>query len=164
MLKTLLSATAITLTLAGSAFANEFKIGNLMIDHPVARATAPGAKVGGGYVTIKNMGNTADRLIGGSALFAGKVEIHEMKMENDIMKMKPIEGGLEIPAGGEVKLLPGGNHIMFMRLTEALEAGKPVKATLKFEKAGEAEVTFNVLTIAETMKLKGSHKMKMNHN
>jgi copper(I)-binding protein len=151
---------------ASSASANEYKVGDLVIAHPIARATAPSARVGGGYVVIHNNGTSADRLIGGNAKFAGKVEIHEMKMENDVMRMKPIEGGLVIPAGEKVILAPGGNHIMFMKLSETLEQGATRKATLIFEKAGNVEVTFQIKSIAETLKLKDASKMdhsKMNH-
>ena len=156
-------ATAILLASASLVHAQEYKVGDLIISHPIARETLPGAKVGGGYVTIKNTGKAADRLVGGNAGFAGKVEIHEMKMENQVMKMKPIVGGLEIPAGSMVKLAPGGNHLMFMKLSSPLKVGESHKATLKFENSGEIKVAFKVLSIADTIKLKGKHKMKMNH-
>ncbi len=161
-----LSAALALSTLSSIATAQEYKIGDLIIDHPIARATAPGARVGGGYVKIHNNGSTADRLTGGQAGFAGKVEIHEMKMENNIMKMKPIVGGLVIPASGIVTLAPGTNHIMFMKLSKALKEGAKHEATLTFEKAGDVKVTFQIKSIAETMKLKVSTKMdhsKMNH-
>lgn len=160
------SAALALFTLSSFATAKEYRIGDLVIDHPIARATAPGARVGGGYVTIYNNGSSADRLIGGQANFAGKVEVHEMKMENNVMKMKPIEGGLIIPAGGMVTLAPGANHIMFMKLSESLKAGAEHNATLSFEKAGDIEVTFQIKSIAETMKMKAAKKLnhtKMNH-
>ena len=165
-------AIALSLALVASAFssttnAHEYKVGNLIIDHPVARATAPGARVGGGYVVIHNNGTEDDRLIGGQAEFAGKVEIHEMKVEDNIMKMRPISGGLIIPAGGMVTLAPGTNHIMFMNLSEGLKEGAEHKATLTFEKAGTIDVIFQIKSIADTLKLKGAKKMdhsKMNHS
>jgi copper(I)-binding protein len=142
---------------AGFAFAHEYKVGMLQIVHPHARATQPGAPVSGGYMVIRNTGNEPDRLIAGSADFAGKVEIHEMKMSGDVMQMREIEGGLEIPAGGEVELKPGGYHVMFMKLGEQLVAGEKRKATLTFEKAGAIEVEFNVEEIKPGQKMDHGH-------
>lgn len=156
----ILATVAVTLLLAVSAFAQDYKLGTLEIDHPYARATMPGAPVSGGYMVIRNTGNEADRLIAGSADFAGKVEIHEMKMENDVMKMREVEGGLEIPAGGEVTLKPGGYHVMFMKLGEQLNEGEKRKVTLTFEKAGTIEMDFNV----EVVKPGGMKHGKMNHS
>ena len=91
----------------------------------------------------------ADRLMAGAADFAGKVEIHEMVMDGDVMKMREIEGGVEIPAGGEVVLKPGGLHVMFMQLDQQLEEGAKLPATLTFEKAGDVTVTFNVESLEQ---------------
>lgn len=131
-----------------TAVAHEVKAGDLTLDHPWARATPNGAKVGGGFVVIRNGGAAPDRLLGGSVDFAGKVEIHEMAMEGDVMKMRPVEGGLEIPAGGEVALKPGSFHIMFMGLKAGLVEGETLKGTLVFEKAGPVEVEWSVEGIA----------------
>ena len=148
---------ALSALLTTTVHAESSRIGDLMIHNPVARETAPGAKVGAGYLMIKNIGSASDTLIGGSAIFAGKVEIHTMRMENQVMKMQPLEGGLEIPPNTSVKLMPGGNHIMFMRLKNPLKAGEQQQATLEFAKAGKVEVTFDVKSIAQTMKMKHSH-------
>ncbi len=129
--------------------------GKLEITGTVARATLPNQPVSGGYLTIRNTGNEADRLVGGSASFAGKVEIHEMAIENDIMKMRQLENGLEIPPGGEVVLQPGGLHIMFMQLKEPMKAGEMRKVRLEFEKAGTVELDFMVKMI------KPGHMKKM---
>lgn len=138
-----LALVALT-TLSGSAWAHGYKIGSLEIHHPHARATPPGAPVAGGFMTIRNTGAEPDRLIGGEASFAGEMQVHEMKMDGDVMRMREIEGGLEVPAGGEVELKPGGYHVMFMKLGEQLKEGERRKATLKFEKAGTIEVEFAV--------------------
>ncbi|MEE9375132.1 MAG: copper chaperone PCu(A)C [Rhizobiaceae bacterium] len=144
------------------AIAQELIVGNLTITNPIARATPPGAKVGGGYVSITNHGSLPDYLLGGSAHFAAKVEIHEMNMTDGIMRMKKIEGGLKIPAGGTVTLQPGGNHIMFMQLNEALTVDQSRKVTLTFKNTGMIDLIFSVKSIAETMKLgkpeTGAHK------
>ena len=120
------------------------KVGDLEIVQPYARATPPNAPVSGGYMVIRNSGSEADRLIGGSVDFAGHVEIHEMKMDGDVMKMRELSDGLEIPAGGEVVLKPGGFHIMFMKMKEQLKSGETRTITLEFEKAGTVELELPV--------------------
>ncbi|HSO46634.1 MAG TPA: copper chaperone PCu(A)C [Rhizobiaceae bacterium] len=125
----------------------EVKAGDLTIATPVIKATPPNAPVSGGYMNISNSGSAGDRLVTGSADFAGKVEIHEMAMEGDVMKMRPVEGGLEIPAGGSVELKPGGFHVMFIGLKEQMKPGEKRKATLVFEKAGEVEIEFDVMDV-----------------
>ena len=124
--------------------AHEFSFGDIEIAHPVIRATPPMAKVAGGYMLLMNSGEEADRLVGGSADFAESTEVHEMKMDGDVMKMREIAGGLEIPAGGEVLLEPGGYHIMFMGLKEPMVAGDEHDVTLEFERAGKVELRFHV--------------------
>lgn len=149
-----LLAVAIYLVgLAPQAKAHDYKVGELMIDHPWARATPPGAKVAGGYMTIHNNGDVEERLIGGSVGFATRVEIHEMAMEGEVMKMRPLPDGLAIPAGGSVTLKPGGYHVMFMGVTDALIEGDSAPATLIFERAGEVPVEF----LVEAMGAKGAH-------
>lgn len=121
-----------------------YAVGDLVITNVRAGATVPKAPVAGGYMMIKNNGSTADFLVGGQAAFAGEVQIHEMKMQDDVMKMRELADGLEIPAGGEVVLKPGGYHVMFMKLTEPLAEGESRKATLTFKNAGSVEVEFSV--------------------
>lgn len=137
--------------------AMEMKVGDLTIAHPTIRATAPGAKVAAGYLMIKNNGETADRVVGGKAEFAGKLELHEMKMVNQVMKMRPLSNGIELKPGETVMLAPGGNHIMFMKLDGALKEGEMRQVTLEFEKAGPVTLSFQVKSIADTMKKKHSH-------
>lgn len=143
---TAIAAAAALLAASLAADAHDYKAGDIEIVHPVARATPPGAPVSGGYMTLRNTGTQPDRLIGGSADFAGKVEVHEMAMDGDVMKMRHLENGLEIPPGGEVMLKPGGYHVMFMQMKEQLQPDTSRKATLVFEKAGEVEVEFDVVT------------------
>jgi copper(I)-binding protein len=120
------------------------KVGDLEIMAPIIRATPPNAKVAAGYMTIKNKGSETDRLTGGTATFAEVVEVHEMKMDGEIMRMREIEGGLEIPAGGEVVLKTGGLHIMFMKLKEQMKEGDTHKVTYQFENAGSVELELPV--------------------
>ncbi len=129
---------------APAAVAGDYHAGSLDISNPWSRATPKGAPVAAGYLTIKNTGTTADRLIGGSSDVAPKFEVHEMSMDNGVMKMRPIKGGLEIKPGDTVALSPQGNHIMFVGLKKQLKQGDRIKATLDFEKAGKVEVDFDV--------------------
>ena len=131
---------------ANAAQAHEYELGPLKIEHPWARATPKGAAVAGGYLKITNTGKDADRLIGGSAAFAGRFEIHEMAMSDGVMQMRHLPKGLEIKPGETVELKPGSFHVMFMDLKQPLvKDHKPrPKGTLVFEKAGTVEVEFAV--------------------
>lgn len=120
----------------------------LFISAAWTRATVKTAKVGGGYITIKNYGDEPDRLLSGVAGFAERVQIHEMKLVDDIMRMRLLPDGVEIPAGGEVVLKPGGEHVMFMGLKRPLVEGEEIRASLVFEKAGEVPVVFKVNGLA----------------
>lgn len=127
--------------------AQAFKVGTLVVEASWARATPGGAKVAGGYMKITNMGKEADRLIGGSLPVAVEVEVHEMAMSNNVMRMRRLTDGLEIKPGESVELKPGGNHLMFMGLRGGLTAGQSVKGTLVFQKAGTVEVEYRVAPI-----------------
>ncbi len=136
---------AFALTLfAIPALAQEIKAGDLTIEKPWARATPKGADIGAGYLEIRNAGAAPDKLTGGSADFASGVEVHQMKMDNGVMKMRQVQGGLEIPAHGTIKLAPSGYHLMFTGLKSPLVKGASVKVTLTFEHAGPVAVDFPV--------------------
>ena len=123
--------------LVAPARAEEVKAGDLVITQAWSRATPGGAKIGGGYLTIENKGSAPDRLIGGSADVAGKVEVHEMAMNNGVMTMRALDKGLAIEPGKSVKLAPGGYHLMLMDLKSPLKQGDKLPVTLEFEKAGK---------------------------
>jgi copper(I)-binding protein len=126
------------------ANAADFKVGNIEISAPWTRATPKGAEVAGAYMTITNKGTAPDRLMGGSTSAASGFEVHSMVMEQGIAKMRPVEGGLEIKPGETVELKPGSFHVMLTGLTQPLEKGQKVKATLQFEKAGKVDVEYSV--------------------
>jgi periplasmic copper chaperone A len=126
------------------ASAGDYKAGSLDISDPWSRATPKGSSVAAGYMKIKNNGSTPDRLIGGSSDVASKFEVHEMKMEDGVAKMRPVKGGLEIKPGETVELKPGSFHVMFVDLKKPLSAGDHFKATLAFEKAGTVSVDYDV--------------------
>lgn len=113
----------------------------ITISDPWVRA--PGAN-GGAFMVIQNGGAEADRLLSATSDVAETVEVHETKMENDVMTMREVEGGLEIPARGSVKLAPGGYHVMLINLKQQLKPGDTVTLTLNFEKAGAVTVQAEV--------------------
>jgi hypothetical protein len=116
----------------------------ISIEKPFSRATPGGAKIGAGYMTITNKGATADRLVSASSPAAGKVEIHEMSMQDNVMKMRELPNGLLIDSGKTVSLAPGGYHLMLLGLKAPLKKGDKVSVTLNFEKAGKIDVTLDV--------------------
>jgi copper(I)-binding protein len=132
------------------AGADTFKVGAITVAAPWTRATPGGAKVAGGYLKLTNAGPSADRLIGGISDIAGRLELHEMAMNNGVMQMRPLNGGIDIKPGETVELKPGGLHVMFMDLKRQLKQGETAKVTLEFEKAGKVEVTFKVDSIGGT--------------
>lgn len=141
--KSVVAATALTLV-SLSAFAQDYKAGDLELSTAWTRATPPKAKAGGGFIEIVNTGSEADRLVSASSNVAKKTEIHEMAVTDGIMKMRELENGIEIPAGETVALKPGGLHIMFMGLNQSFEEGSKVPVVLTFEKAGEVSVELDV--------------------
>jgi periplasmic copper chaperone A len=129
---------------AGPLRAEEVKAGDLVISQAWSRATPNGARIGAGYLTIENRGATADRLMGGTADISAKIEVHEMSMNNGVMKMRPLDQGITIEPGKTVKLSPGGFHLMLLDLKGPLKQGDKLPVTLQFEKAGKVSITFDV--------------------
>lgn len=119
-------------------------IGDLEITGAFSRATLPNAPVGAGYLVITNKGTSDDTLVSASSRVAGSTQIHQMKMDGDVMKMSELGAGLVIPAGQSVTLAPGGFHIMFMQLKERLVEGTLVPLTLTFATAGTVDVELAV--------------------
>lgn len=139
----LLAALLLVAAVSGAA-AHEYKAGNLQIHHPAAKATLPGQPVGGGFFTIVNDGGDPDRLVSITSPVSDDVQLHTMTMENDVMQMRRLADGIDVPAGGSVKLEPGGLHVMFMGIKAPFKEGESFPATLNFEKAGPVDVQFNV--------------------
>lgn len=119
------------------------KAGSLEVSGGTTKAMLPGQPVGGGYVTIKNAGDSDDKLIGVESSSAGRAEIHEMAMVNDVMKMRKLDDGIVIPAGQTVELKPGGLHMMFFDVKKPFAEGDKVPVTLIFEKAGKVEIVLS---------------------
>ena len=153
----LLSLLALLL-LASPAAANDYKLGALQIGQPWARATPPTAPTGGGFLSITNTGTTPDRLISAKSPAAGMVQIHEMKMDGSVMRMRELEGGLEIVPGATVTLAPGNLHLMMMGLKAPFKQGEKVPVTLVYEKAGSIDVELTVVPIGGTPGQHEQHK------
>jgi copper(I)-binding protein len=136
------------------AVPHEVRVGPITVTDLWARATPPGAKTAGGYLTITNSGSAPDRLVGVATPAAARGEIHQMSVAADVMTMKPADG-VAIPAGESVTLAPGGFHLMFLGLMEPLVEGGEMPVTLTFEKAGSVETYLHVIAIG-AMGLDGS--------
>jgi periplasmic copper chaperone A len=145
--RTLVSALFLTALAAAPLRAQEVKAGDLSITQAWSRATPGGAKIGVGYLTIENKGSAPDRLTSVSAEVAGKVEVHEMAMNNGVMTMRPLDKGLIIDPGKTVKLAPGGSHLMLFDLKNPLKQGDKVPLTLEFEKAGKVKLSLDVQSL-----------------
>ena len=130
------------------ALAHDITQGDLRIHEPWARATIGIAKTAAAYLTVINQGTHADRLIGVSTPVADGAMLHASIMdENGVMKMRPA-AAIDVPAGGEVKLEPGGMHVMLTGVHDPLKAGEPFPLTLSFERAGDVAVSVHVADIA----------------
>lgn len=129
----------------GSAFAHEMKVGNLVIHHPWSRQSPMKADVMAGFMEITNTGAEDDRLVKVTADISPNVQLHDMKMEGDVMKMSELPDGIVIPAGGTVMLKPRSLHVMFMGVTSPPAEGEVFDGTLTFEKAGTVKIDFEVM-------------------
>jgi copper(I)-binding protein len=142
-----LALVAALLLSVGAASAHSVQAGALELTDLWTRATPAGAPTAGGYLTITNTGSEPDRLTAISSPQAAKGELHEMSVKDGIMTMRPLEGGLEIPAGQSVTLAPSGFHIMFVSPKEPFVKGGKVPVVLTFEKAGEVETFLHIEAI-----------------
>lgn len=133
--------------IASAAPAADYTIGSMHIAQPWARATPKGASNGAGYLTITNTGTAPDRVSCVSSDASAQCQIHSMTMEGGVMKMRPVEGGLEVKSGETVTLKPGGFHLMLLNLKHPLEQGQTVEATLQFATAGTIKVELPVLAM-----------------
>ena len=139
-----LFAAALIATVATVAWADEYKVGNIEIEHPWARASVGMAGSAGAFMKIENEGKTGDRLLSASSPIAGMVQIHQTRMENNVMTMNHVMG-VDIPADGKAELKPGGYHVMLMKLAAPLKVGEHFALTLTFEKAGSVEIMVPVM-------------------
>ena len=149
-------AAAAAVCLAVPAFAESV----ISVDDPYARVSAKSSKSGAAFMVIENTGDEADQLIDARSDVSKRVELHTHKETSDgVMQMLHVPEGFAIPAGGKHMLMRGGDHVMFMGLTQSLSHGDIVPVTLVFEKAGEITIDVPV-----DLERKPAHGMKhMNH-
>lgn len=143
LFNTSLFLLVLALAIATPARTSDFRIGDIAIIQPWARATPPGAPTGVGYLTLRNKGSKNERLLSASADISKTAELHTHVMKENVMMMRKVEF-VEIPAGQEVLLEPGGLHLMFIALKAPLEKGQVFPLTLTFEKAGKKTVDVTV--------------------
>ena len=128
---------------ATMALAHSFEKGEIQIRHPWARATPPGAKVGAGYLEIRNNGAQPDRLLSATSPAARQVEMHITEHAGEVARMRQLRA-FEVPARERLTLEPGGAHLMLVDIVQPLKKGERFPMKLRFERAGEIEVEFEV--------------------
>lgn len=137
----LAGALALSAALAAtSASAQHAMAGDLVIADAWTRATAPTARNGGAFMTITNKGSQPDRLVAASTPASERTELHTHRMDNGMMMMRPVEGGIDVPANGAAELKPGGLHVMMLGLKQPLVEGETIPVTLTFAHAGSVTV------------------------
>ncbi len=144
----LVAFAAVSAFSAGAA--QPSKRDGIVIEQAWTRATAPKAPVAGGFVTIRNNGNRADRLVSATSPDAESVEIHQMSMDGGVMRMRKLSDGVAVGANAALVLKPGDYHLMFVGPKRPFVEGGTVTATLRFEKAGTREVRFDVQALGSS--------------
>jgi copper(I)-binding protein len=141
----LCAALLLTATAPAAAMHHEKAAGSgaITVEQAWSRATPPRQKIGAAYLTIRNAGDTADRLVAADSPVAGTVELHSMSMTDGVMRMRPV-AAIAVPAGGSATLQPGGLHIMLIGLHAPLRQGERFDLTLTFETAGTVSVPVTV--------------------
>ena len=129
------------------AYAEQLKFNHIIINNAWIKDTPPNHKTTAGYLTIENLGDTDERLLSVSSSFAAKGEIHQMKIDGEVMKMRPIPDGLVIPAGEIIYLKPGSFHLMFMKLNTQIIPQQTLKIILTFEKLGSVVMPATVKSV-----------------
>jgi copper(I)-binding protein len=137
-------------------FVSANALAQVEIEEAWARATAPGAKVGAGYMTLRNASKEADRLVAASSPRAQRVEMHVHLKEGEVMRMREVKG-FDIPPHGGLELKPGGAHLMFVSIGAPFREGEKIPVTLRFQRAGEVKTEFLVGRLADAGPPHGKH-------
>lgn len=154
----------VTLLMAGTIHAHGTHAGTIHVEQAQARASVGNQINAAAFVTIENQSATEDALISAAASVAGKVEMHSMTMEGDVMKMRAVER-IDLKAGEKIEMRPGhGYHIMLMSLKKPLKAGDTFPMQLRFRKAGKVQITVNVVEISSAPKSGSSDDMHQHHH
>jgi hypothetical protein len=129
--------------------AEEYQLDTLRIDRAMARATPPGAKTGVVFFIVDNAANTTDRLLHASTPIAAGVALHQMAVDDGMMKMRAVPS-IEIRPGGRLELQPGGYHLMLLDLKQALKVGEKFPLTLTFARGGVITISVPVEDMGAT--------------
>ena len=130
----------------------------VVVTEPWVRATVPAQKATGAFMQLKSVKDA--RLVGASSPVAGMVEIHEMAMVGDVMKMRAVQG-IDMPGGKIVDLSPNGYHVMLMNLKSQIKEGDSVPISLVVESRDKKRSTIEVKAIARPLASAPAEKMKM---
>ena len=163
MLNRLIIALA-TLLATSLVQAHGTHAGTIHVEQAQARASVGNQSNGAAFLTIENQGKSDDVLLSAAAPVAGKVEIHNMTMEGDVMKMRAVER-IDLKAGEKIEMKPGqGYHIMLMDLKKPLKAGESFPMQLRFRKAGKVQLTVTVMEAGATNKSGQDEQMHQHHH
>lgn len=156
-MKLLFAASALALSLIASlpTTAAEYRVGDITITNPWARATPGRTRNGGAYLMITG-GAADDQITGADTPVSKKAAIHGHSHENGVMKMREVRN-LEVPAGEVMMLKPGGLHIMLIKLKHALKKGDSFPLTLHFAKAGDVTVEVQIMGVGAMKAGHGDH-------
>ena len=159
-INTTFRALALALAVWGAgAQAHEFKAGDIRVVHPYAVPSLAGVANGQGFVDFTNRGKVADSLLGASSPVAARVEVHQMKNEGDVMRMRELSS-VPIAPGQTVRMADSGLHLMLMELKSPLKVGDKLPVTLKFARAGEVRIEMWVQDKAQGDKAMHDHHQK----
>jgi len=137
----LVPVLALGSVLSAAAVARDYRAGTIMISDPWARATT--SKNGAAYLTLRNVGQTADRLVSLHSPLCARVELHSQRVENGVVRMQRL-GAVTIGPSAGLVLKPGATHAMLLGLQRQLRPGDEFPLTLVFDKAGRIEVTVRI--------------------
>lgn len=133
--------------IAGLAAADDATLGGLEVSDAWARASIGPGLVGVAYFTLHNEDSAPVELLAVTTPAASEAKLHATKMEDSVMKMRPLKD-LTVAPGETLQLAPGGNHVMLMGLVKPLEEGDSFPLTLDFGEAGTLKVWVAVLSVA----------------
>jgi len=143
MMSRVVAASLLLATLSLASVSVAQTAANIVVEDPWAGTTNAGATVAAGYLTLHNRGERTDRLLAAQTARASRVELHEMTMDNSVMRMRMVDG-IAIPPRGAAVLRPGGLHLMFIDIDAPFVEGQRIPVTLTFERAGIVQAEFVV--------------------